>query len=128
MSQTFSVHKRFWIHVKSCMHGYTRKAATCLLILTTVLPVFLRDFFQHLPLQESVVPVCSIFVNELCWKWRYVDRDLLCVAIHLLLPVGIKRDLSPKNKCGYYDKATTEKFFRVSLAYIQSLEGSQKAD
>ena len=34
--------------------------------------------------------------------------------------------LSPKIKCGYYDRATPEKFFGVSLAYVRSLESSQK--
>ena len=34
----------------------------------------------------------------------------------------------PKNNCGKYDRATPEKFFGVLLAYIQSLEGFQKAD
>ena len=36
-------------------------------------------------------------------------------------------ELSPKIKCAYYDRATPEKFFGVSLAYVRSLEGSQKA-
>ena len=35
-------------------------------------------------------------------------------------------ELSPKNKWGLYDTASPEKFFGVSLAYVQSLEGSQK--
>ena len=39
----------------------------------------------------------------------------------------LKGELSPKIKCGKYDKATPEKFFGVSLAYVRSLEGSQKA-
>ena len=30
-------------------------------------------------------------------------------------------------KCGLYDRATPEKFFGLSLAYVRSLEGSQKA-
>ena len=29
-----------------------------------------------------------------------------------------KGELSPKNKCGLYDRASPEKFFDVSLAYV----------
>ena len=41
--------------------------------------------------------------------------------------VYIKGERSPTIKCGYYDRATPEKFFGVSIAYVRSLEGSQKA-
>ena len=39
----------------------------------------------------------------------------------------VKGELSPKIKFGLCDRATPEKFFGVSLAYVRSLEGSQKA-
>ena len=38
----------------------------------------------------------------------------------------IKGELSPKKKRGLYDKASG-KLFSVSLAYVRTLEGSQKA-
>ena len=39
----------------------------------------------------------------------------------------LKGELSPQNMCGLYDRASPEKCFGVSLAYVRSLEGSQKA-
>ena len=40
---------------------------------------------------------------------------------------SVKGELSPKTYCDQYDGATPEKFFGVSLTYVQSLEGSLKA-
>ena len=50
-------------------------------------------------------------------------------ATHYVYSKGNNHEgkLSPKNKCGQYERATSEKLFGVSLAYFQSLEGSQKA-
>ena len=36
----------------------------------------------------------------------------------------IKGELSPKIKCGLYDRASPETYFGVSLVYVRSLEGS----
>ena len=49
-------------------------------------------------------------------------------SAHLqLTPFVLKGELSPKNKCGLYDRASPEKCFGVSLAYVRGLEGSRKA-
>ena len=42
-------------------------------------------------------------------------------------PYLIKGELSLRTKCGLYDRATPKMFLVVSLAYVRSLEGSQKA-
>ena len=47
--------------------------------------------------------------------------------MNLLDPEPSKGTLSPKRRCTTYDRGSSEGFYGVSVTYVRSLKGSQKA-